>query len=53
MADGFALLGDDGVDEISDGDDADDCPVVHDGEMADAVVGDDAHAVSYGVVGGD
>jgi hypothetical protein len=52
MADGLLLLGDDAVDEVADGDDADDGAVFGDGKMAEVTVGDDAEALADGVLAG-
>ena len=53
MADGLLLLGDDAVDQVADGDDADHGAVFGDREMAEVPVGDDAEALAHGVLPGD
>src|SRR5215470_12143168 len=44
LLDAELLLADDPLDEIADGDDADEPPAVEDGKMADVLVGHDHHA---------
>lgn len=51
--DGLGLAGDDPFDEIADGDDANYLIVVDDGEMPEAVLGHDRHALVDSVLRGD
>ncbi len=53
LVDGFGLGGDDPVDEVADGDDAGDLLVLQDGQVANAQLGHEAHAILDGLLGGD
>ena len=51
--DGLFLAGDDPLDQVADGDDAEDAVALEHGEMAEVVLGHQAHALVHGLVGGD
>lgn len=53
FVDGEFLIGDDGFNDIADGDDSDEFVVLYDGQVSDAFVGHEGHAFLKRLVGSD